>query len=97
MQIIALLFGLIYLRLNYDQEGVQDINGVLFLLITNSSFSNLFSVVNTFPAQVPIFLREHKNRMYIYLRINISYEKNHTNLIQMNFFEIKGIGSLTFT
>lgn len=44
--VIALLFGLIYLRLNYDQSGVQNLNGVLFLLLTNTSFSNMFAVLN---------------------------------------------------
>ena len=61
---IGLLFGLIYLKLDVDQEGVQNINGVLFLLITNVSFSNMFPVINSFPPEIPIFLREHKNKMY---------------------------------
>ena len=62
--IIALMFGLIYLRLELDQQNIQNINSVIFLIITNSSFSNLFGVLNTFPAEIPIFLREHQNRMY---------------------------------
>ena len=62
--VIAVLFGLIYLRLKVDQDGVQNINGVLFLLITNQSFSNLFPVINSFPAEIPIFLREHHAGMY---------------------------------
>jgi hypothetical protein len=45
-QFIAAVLGLIYLRQELDQKGVQNINGVLFLLCTNMSFSNLFSVVN---------------------------------------------------
>lgn len=61
---IAIMFGLIYLRSKLDQQGVQNINGVLFLLITNSSFSNIFGVVNSFPNEIPIFLREHSNAMY---------------------------------
>jgi len=44
--LISVIFGLIYLRLKYDQAGVQNMNGVLFLLITNMSFSNLFAVIN---------------------------------------------------
>ena len=61
---IALLFGLIFLQQDLDQNGVQNINGVIFLLLMNSSASNIFSVVNTFPAEIPIFLREHGNSMY---------------------------------
>jgi ABC-type multidrug transport system permease subunit len=62
--VLGIVFGLIYLRTTLDQRGVQNINGVLFLLITNASFSNLFGVINTFPAEIPIFLREHNNAMY---------------------------------
>jgi hypothetical protein len=61
---IALMFGLIYLRLPVDSKNLQNIGSVLFLCITNSSFSNLFGVINSFPAEIPIFLREHQNRMY---------------------------------
>ena len=44
--VISIIFGLIYLRLKYDQAGIQNMNGVLFLMITNMSFSNLFAVIN---------------------------------------------------
>lgn len=45
-------------------EGVQSINGALFLIITNMTFSNMFAVINVFTLEVPIFLREHFNGMY---------------------------------
>nr|QUF59469.1 ATP-binding cassette transporter Abcg-like5 [Brachionus angularis] len=61
---IAVLLGLIFLRLKYDQSGVQNMNGIMFLFLTNMSFTNMFSVLNTFPAEIPIFLREHQNGMY---------------------------------
>ena len=43
---IAIVFGLIYLQQKEDQNSVININGVLFLCITNSSFSYLFAVLN---------------------------------------------------
>lgn len=43
---IALMFGLIYFQLKLNQKGVQNISGVLFLCMTNSSFSAMFAVVN---------------------------------------------------
>ena len=61
---IAIVFGLIFLRQKIDQSGVQNINGVLFLFITNNSFSNMFPVINSFPPEIPIFLREHQAGMY---------------------------------
>jgi ABC-type multidrug transport system ATPase subunit len=55
--LVALLFGAIFFKIKLDQQGVQNINGVLFLFITNASFFNLFPVINLFSAEVPIFLR----------------------------------------
>nr|UOU03353.1 ATP-binding cassette subfamily G-like 2 [Brachionus rubens] len=62
--IVSVLFGLIYLRLQYDQKGVMDINGYLFLCICNHGFSTLFFIVNIFPAELPVFLRDYQNGMY---------------------------------
>ncbi|XP_069178586.1 protein white isoform X2 [Procambarus clarkii] len=61
---IALLIGLIYWGQQLTQEGITNINGALFLLLTNMTFQNVFGVVSTFCAQLPIFLREHFNGMY---------------------------------
>lgn len=61
---IGIMFGLIFLQTSLDQDGVQNINSVLILLLMNASFSNMFVVLNSFPAEMPIFLREHGNGMY---------------------------------
>ncbi|XP_037797827.1 protein white-like [Penaeus monodon] len=61
---IALLIGIIYFGQTLTQEGITNINGALFLLLTNMTFQNVFGVVSTFCAQLPIFLREHFNGMY---------------------------------
>lgn len=62
--VISFLFGLIYFQLILSQKAVQNMNGVLFLCLTNNSFSSLIVVLNTFPAEIPLFIREHQNRMY---------------------------------
>ncbi|KAK4320583.1 hypothetical protein Pmani_008587 [Petrolisthes manimaculis] len=62
--IIALLIGTIYFGQQLTQEGITNINGALFLFLTNMTFQNVFGVVSTFCAQLPIFLREHFNGMY---------------------------------
>ncbi|KAB7496020.1 Protein white [Armadillidium nasatum] len=77
---VALIVGLIYLNTDgeasYDQASVQNLNGVLFMLVANLSFQFAIGVVNTFCAQLPIFLREHGNGMYrtdtFYLTKNIA-------------------------
>lgn len=62
--VTALIAGLIYLQIPYDQDGVQNIAGVFFFLVTSSSFSSLQGVIFVFPVELPVFLREHKNGMY---------------------------------
>ncbi|CAG7696963.1 unnamed protein product [Allacma fusca] len=61
---LALLVGVIYLGQDNDQEGIMNINGALFLMLTNVTFQNVFGVVNVFAAELPVFLREHYNGMY---------------------------------
>ncbi|XP_071156888.1 protein white-like [Mytilus edulis] len=63
---IGVVLGLIYLHdnNNYDQKQVLNVNGVLFLLLTNMSFANMFAILNTFPTELPIFLREHGSGLY---------------------------------
>lgn len=64
MIIVSLLLGVIYLDQEMTQEGISNINGALFLILTQISFSNTMGVVNTFCTELPIFLREHFNGMY---------------------------------
>ncbi len=64
-QLIAVVLGVIYLDQDYlSQEGVMNINGALFLILTNMTFQNSFAVINVFCQELPIFLREHFNGMY---------------------------------
>ncbi|XP_052773368.1 protein white-like [Mya arenaria] len=62
--VLALLLGLIYLQVDNDQEGVMNVNGVLFLVLTNMTFTSVFGVLNSFPIETPIFLREYGNGLY---------------------------------
>lgn len=61
---MSIFFGLIYLQLNDDEVGAGDRNGVLFILILNGAFLFLFPILDIFCGEMPIFYREHNNRMY---------------------------------
>ncbi|XP_014230795.1 protein white [Trichogramma pretiosum] len=61
---ISILIGLIYLNQKLDQDGVMNINGALFIFLTNMTFQNVFAVINVFCSELPVFLRENKNGMY---------------------------------
>ncbi len=62
--IIAVLLGLIYFKTDLDQPGVQNINGILFIICVNSSFSSVFPILNSLLPVIPLFLRENKKGMY---------------------------------
>ncbi|CAL7940895.1 unnamed protein product [Xylocopa violacea] len=61
---VSLLIGVVYFNQKLDQDGVMNINGALFIFLTNMTFQNVFAVINVFCAELPIFLREHRNGMY---------------------------------
>ena len=43
---IAVILGIIYLDQDYTtKEGIRNITGALFLMLTNQTFSNMFPVV----------------------------------------------------
>jgi uncharacterized membrane protein (Fun14 family) len=43
---VALLIGVIFYGQVLDEKGVMNINGALFLFLTNMTFQNVFSVIN---------------------------------------------------
>ncbi|CAG2065407.1 unnamed protein product, partial [Timema podura] len=62
--LVGLLIGVIYYGQELNQDGVMNINGAIFILITNMTFQNVFAVINVFCAELPVFKREHFNGMY---------------------------------
>lgn len=62
--ILSALIGVIYYGQELNQDGVMNINGALFIFLTNMTFQNVFSVINVFCTEKPVFLREHFNGMY---------------------------------
>ncbi|KAK8377184.1 hypothetical protein O3P69_013671 [Scylla paramamosain] len=86
----AIVFGLIYLDLGKDgitPTSVANISGVLFVFVTNMSFSNMFPVVTTFSAEMPLFLREHWNGLY---RTDVYFLTR--NLVELPFFILSPFG-----
>lgn len=61
---VAVLLGVVFFGQKLDQEGVMNINGAIFLLLTNMTFQNVFGVIHVFCLEVPVFYRENENGMY---------------------------------
>jgi len=62
--VVGIILGTIYQAQDMDQAGIQNINGALFVIVTNLSFGNIFSICNSYCSELPVFLREHFNGMY---------------------------------
>lgn len=43
---VAILIGLIFLGQQLTQVGVMNINGAIFLFLTNMTFQNVFATIN---------------------------------------------------
>uniref|UniRef100_A0A1A9V0K8 Protein white n=2 Tax=Glossina austeni TaxID=7395 RepID=A0A1A9V0K8_GLOAU len=61
---VAVLIGLIFLNQPLTQVGVMNINGAIFLFLTNMTFQNVFAVINVFTSELPVFMRETRSRLY---------------------------------
>jgi len=62
--VVGLILGTIFQGQDFDQAGIQNSNGALFIIITNLSFGSIFSVCNSYCTELPVFLREHFNGIY---------------------------------
>ncbi|KAG0712294.1 Protein scarlet [Chionoecetes opilio] len=62
--VMAFLIGVCYSGVEISQRGIQDIEGVLFIYITENTFPSVYAVLNVFPQELPLFLREYKNGIY---------------------------------
>lgn len=45
-KMVALVVGIIFYGQEMNQDGVMNINGAIFLFLTNMTFQNVFSVAN---------------------------------------------------
>lgn len=62
--VISIIAGLVYLQQDNDQDSIQNITGAIFFIVTTASFNQLQGAILVFPAEFPVFLKEHKLGMY---------------------------------
>ncbi|CAG7726011.1 unnamed protein product, partial [Allacma fusca] len=62
--VMALLIGLCYFGVKLNQMGIQDIQGAVFVFITENTFPSLYGVLHVFPHELPLFIRENKGGLY---------------------------------
>ncbi|RZF46585.1 hypothetical protein LSTR_LSTR002917 [Laodelphax striatellus] len=71
--VLAVVVGLCFAgTLTLNQKGVQAIQGVLFMLVTENTFSPMYAALDYFPHQLPLFAREHASGVCTRLQFYIS-------------------------
>lgn len=53
-----------YGSINQTQYGVQALQGVLFLIVSENTFSPMYAVLAVFPQEFPLFIREKRSGLY---------------------------------
>lgn len=65
LQAIALTAGVCFIgTARLTQDGIQDVQGALFIIIAENTFSPMYSVLNMFPEEFPLFHREIRAGLY---------------------------------
>lgn len=84
---MSLLVGLIFLQIGYDQQSVQDRNGVLFFCLVNQAMNSIFGSLAVFLLEEKkVFLRERGSKMY---KVSAYYlGKSISELPNLVFFPI---------
>lgn len=83
------MIGLSYTKVQLDQAGIQDIEGVLFLFVTQNAFPAIYGVLSLFPLEMPLFFREYKNGIYrsdTYYISKMVSQVGEWHVIHWNFF-----------
>jgi len=62
--IVAVVLGLLYLRIENDQSTIADRNGVLFFALVSVSFNEILAALSVFALQRPVYFRERDSEMY---------------------------------
>jgi len=60
----SVIFGLVYFRLGFTQQSVQDRTGILFFLTMNQAFGAVITCAQAIPRQLVVVSRERANRLY---------------------------------
>ncbi|KAJ8686380.1 hypothetical protein QAD02_022174 [Eretmocerus hayati] len=62
---IALVAGLCFFgAIKLDQLGVQAVQGVIFIMVSENTFFPMYSTLSLIPQEFPLFFREYKAGMY---------------------------------
>ncbi|CAG0906112.1 unnamed protein product, partial [Darwinula stevensoni] len=77
--VLAILLGLVFADVQVNQKGIQDIGGAIFAFVTENSFPSMYGVLNVFPSELPVILREHQGGLF---RVDAYYIAKMISLVR---------------
>lgn len=64
-QVVAFIVGFCYFNIEEStQRGIQAVQGILFMFVTENTFSPMYATLAEFPENKPIFIREYSAGLY---------------------------------
>ena len=68
-QVVGMFVGLIYLQQSYNQKGVQNIDGALFMMQMMITFNTMFAVLSVSTSEFydKIFIIRHSTTQHYWL------------------------------
>ncbi|XP_059480900.1 protein scarlet-like [Neocloeon triangulifer] len=61
---VGLVISMPFVGTEKDQRGIQNTQGLFYLIVVETIFTFAYSVFNTFPQEIPILLREISDDLY---------------------------------
>eukprot|EP00808_Paulinella_micropora_P004389 g47150.t1 len=61
---LSTIMGLLYFQIRNDQTGIQNRQGLLFFICTNTLMGSLMGVLSIFVEEKPVLVREYENQLY---------------------------------
>lgn len=83
------MVGLCYLGTKQQtQVGIQSVQGIFFMLITENFFTPMYSVMNQMPTQLPLFRREYTSGLYDAPTFYIANILSFVSVLSVNYFNM---------
>lgn len=68
------MLGLCYFgSVDLTQSGIQAVQGVLFVIIAENTFTPMYSSLSLFPQGFPLFIREKRSGLYDTVQYYLSH------------------------
>lgn len=70
---MGLFAGLLYLQTPLTRTGISNINGALFYLVCELTYSTVFGILTFLPSDYPLVVREYHDGIYSIFRLVSNY------------------------